>query len=159
VGTRLTLVGFAILVGLAACAEPAKPPPPPVVVAPPPPPGITAADVSAPPVAGPLWTLESLNGVAVKLERQPTLSIDDAKATGSAGCNNYGTNALLRGSNLTFSGTVTTKMACMEPANSIETQFLAMLEATRVFTTTAGILVVYDVSGKPLARFTTKRAS
>jgi heat shock protein HslJ len=158
VGTRLTLVGLVILGSLAGCAEPAKPPPPPVVVAPPPPVGITAADVSAPPVAGPFWTLESLNGVPVTLERQPTLSIDDAKATGSAGCNNYGTNALLRGSNLTFSGTATTKMACMEPANSIETQFLAMLDLTRVFTTTGGVLVLYDVAGKPLARFTTKRA-
>lgn len=80
------------------------------------------------------WTLVEVDGAAVDTDttnRTPTLTLDaDGRASGNAGCNQFGGEYELTGSSLRFGALAMTRMAC--PGRmEIETAYAAALDATR----------------------------
>jgi heat shock protein HslJ/uncharacterized membrane protein len=94
-----------------------------------------------------IWALQTINGNALNKEKLskgvPTmeLNLSKNKVTGTASCNQYGGNISINNSEITFSNTFSTKMAC--PNMSIEDEFLtAISEQTLQFTLENGILTL-----------------
>ncbi len=105
------------------------------------------------PIAGAEWTLERLEGAPEGLARQPTLSFEDGRAAGFAGCNRYFATATRAGGDaLTFSEAGATRMYCEGAPMQMETLFLAMLGRVKTARVEDGVLTLFDASGAELAR-------
>ena len=96
-------------------------------------------------LTGTSWTLRSwrsnepfLNGATV------TLRVQNSTFTGSAGCNTYraGVSPGAGPGELTVGSAIATRMACPEPAMSVETRYLRALQAVNRFGFAAGQLAL-----------------
>jgi heat shock protein HslJ len=115
-----------------------------------------ATAVTADPLAGTNWVLTELNGQPVLAETTVTLQFGaDGSATGTDGCNNYGTSYTVDGTAVTFSPNgVATLMACPEPIMAQADAYQAALAGAATFTTDGSTLTLVDASGTTVAVFT-----
>ncbi len=98
----------------------------------------------------------TLNGewvMATRALRAPTITFADDGASGFAGCNRWFGQYTRNGDRLTFSAIGATRMACDEPAMSIERNFLGALEATRAARVEGNTLILLDAEGAEQGRF------
>lgn len=98
-----------------------------------------------------LWTVTSIGGRPVTGTRPLTLSIAaDHRAGGSAGCNNFFTEATIDDSKLHFGPAAATRMACATAITDQETAFLAALAAVGGYELDGTSLRLLDAAGIPL---------
>jgi len=136
---------LALTVALAGCASAAPQTPIPS----------SAATAAAPQLAGTQWQFVELHGKAIPDGVRATLRFDDkGRASGRAGCNNYGASFLAGGdSALHFGQMLSTKMACLQPAGAMDTERGVMdaLEHTAHARVQNGEMILLDVTGAQLA--------
>jgi heat shock protein HslJ len=106
-------------------------------------------------VIGTTWTLSQVNGEVVDtaaVNRTPTLMLDaDGRASGNAGCNQFGGEYELTGSTLRFGPLAMTRMACPGRMD-IETAYSEALDMTREWRVRDGMLELM-AGDRVLARF------
>ena len=135
----ITLLLLSVL--LASCAQAGQP-------------GSSGADKAAQ-VINREWSLTSLNGQAPLDGSKVTLKLENGQAGGSAGCNSYGGQYTLQGSQLTFRDLFQTEMACMEPAGVMEqeTAFLQTLSQAASFQVSGDQLELKNAAGETILIF------
>jgi heat shock protein HslJ len=126
------LVVWPVLVVLAACGTSAAGENPPAA------PTSVAAD---PQLAGTNWILIELGDPAAPTpalsDARPTIAFDEQTATGSTGCNEYGTDYTIDGTALTVTSIAQTEMACLDAGvMEQEARYTALLGAVESFTLT-----------------------
>jgi len=78
---------------------------------------------------GTFWMLVELGGSAPAGDAKPTLVFGaDGSVSGNSGCNTFNGPVTIDGSTLGFGPLATTRMACPEPAMSVESAYLAGLD-------------------------------
>ncbi|MFL6165422.1 MAG: META domain-containing protein [Ornithinibacter sp.] len=98
------------------------------------------------------WTLLTLNGAAADGNVPSTLTMNEGKANGNAGINQFnGSYDAPSDGVLTFGALATTMMAGPDNAMKQEQAFLKALADTKKFTTEDGGLVLMDGSDAKLA--------
>ena len=93
------------------------------------------ASTGVPPeaVAG-SWQLIQIGEAAIDAMAIPTLEITETgAASGSAGCNQFSGTVVVSPDEIRFGELATTKMACADPANALESRYLAALSAARTW--------------------------
>jgi len=114
-------------------------------------------------LAGTSWHLASVGGEPVTAapsdRTPPTLRFgNEGKATGSGGCNQYGSSYSRDGSNLAFGPIGATKMAC--PAvMDLENAYFSALQSTQGYRLKDDSLILLDGEGRELARLTRAAAA
>jgi heat shock protein HslJ len=107
------------------------------------------------------WRFIEIEGAAVPDSVVATLRLRGNRASGKAGCNSYGASWQVSADGSTrFGETMSTKMACMEPAGAMQVErgvFDAM-EKTARLRRDGDDLVMLDASGKPLAKLASDRS-
>ena len=85
-----------------------------------------------------------------------TLKFDvDGQASGTGGCNSYGTKYEAQGHNLAFKELISTMMACVdEQINQQESQYFAALQAATKYETSGDNLIIYYDDGQSQLNFT-----
>jgi putative lipoprotein len=103
---------------------------------------------------GPEWRPTHLGEMRMDAESPAFLLFaEGGDLSGNAGCNGlFGTWTLSSGQ-LIIGQVGATRMACPEPANSLEIAFLEQLEAVRSATRTRNRLVLHDESASAVLRF------
>lgn len=103
---------------------------------------------------GGAWELERLESAPSEATRAPTITFDDARVSGFAGCNRF-TGSVRREADAPgyFSGVAVTRMACPGPAMEIERRFLAALDATRAVRVVEGSLRFFGEGDEEIMRF------
>ncbi|MCU0512189.1 MAG: META domain-containing protein [Anaerolineae bacterium] len=99
------------------------------------------------------WRLVSLNGADLAAGSDITLSFAvDGAATGSGGCNSYGSSYTTDSGGLTFTAPVRTEMACMDDAvMAQETAYLNALAAATGYRIDGPVLTIfYGTAGATL---------
>jgi len=91
----------------------------------------------------------TLTGVPSAIEL--TLSLADGSGSGSGGCNRYNATYTLDGAALTFGPAMSTKMACEEPAMTLEAAWFDALSRVASWRIAGSTLVLEDAEGAPLA--------
>jgi heat shock protein HslJ len=94
--------------------------------------------------------LTSLNGKGPLAGTEITLSFEDGKVSGSAGCNTYFGAYKVEGEDkLTFSDLANTEMACLEPEGIMEqeTQYLGTLRGATGLRLSDGELQIFSAGG------------
>jgi len=100
------------------------------------------------------WTLASLPGSSPLPAAAVTLLFEGDRATGSDGCNRWGTTFTAEDGTLGFGPRRTsTQMACAEPANDLARAFNRVLDDTRAYRLDAGFLLLLSADGATLAIF------
>ncbi len=103
---------------------------------------------------GTSWHFTEVEGTAVPEGVTATLHLRGNRASGKAGCNAYGASwQLSAGGGTKFGQTMSTKMACLEPAGAMQVEravFDALQRATRL-RRKGDNLVLLDASGQRLA--------
>lgn len=109
---------------------------------------------------GPLWRLDSF----VNNQGQVTPTVNNSRTTagfnagrasGNAGCNQFGASYTLAGNKLTVSQAMSTAMACPDPAiMAQEAAFLDALSKAATYQVTANKLEIKDGAGKTILTFT-----
>ncbi|HET7230130.1 MAG TPA: META domain-containing protein [Longimicrobium sp.] len=100
------------------------------------------------------WTLVDVGGQAARPIGSlagPTLRLDAAekRASGNAGCNQYGGSYTLSGGSLQLGPLASTRRACVDEAlTRQETAFLRALDETRSWRITDGALILSSASGQ-----------
>jgi heat shock protein HslJ len=90
-----------------------------------------------PELVGTAWALGDLPG-QVLTDVRPTIAFSgDGTVTGSGGCNDFNGTYTVDGSNLTFGPLASTKKACGDAVNTLETAYLAALQATTAYEITS----------------------
>jgi heat shock protein HslJ len=76
------------------------------------------------------WRLVELGGSEPAGDAKPTLVFAQAGGTvsGNSGCNTFNGSVTIDGDSIEFGPLATTRMACPEPAMSLETAYLAALD-------------------------------
>jgi len=98
------------------------------------------------------WTLASLPGTTLLPAPQATLQFEGGRATGSDGCNRYGTSFKTADGKLELGAQrVSTQMACPEPASQLAAAFNRVLNDVRAYRIEAGSLLLLNASGATLA--------
>lgn len=90
------------------------------------------------PLLGATWTLTELDGRPAgggQGNRPATLMLDvnSPRASGFAGCNQFGGNYALQPPALQLSSLVSTRMACGGDGDALERRYLAALTSTRTY--------------------------
>lgn len=106
------------------------------------------------------WTLTAFGpeGATTPVASGSQASItfnDDGTITGNSGCNGFGGEYVVDGDQITFSGLVSTLMACEEPLMSQEGDVFNVLNGTATYTidgdtltiTNAGMVLVFTYGG------------
>ena len=107
---------------------------------------------NAPTVLEGSWKLETLNGAAADPAVPSALQMDEGKASGNAGINQFnGSYSAPSDGVLTFGPLASTQMAGPDNAMQQETAFLKALADTKKFTTEDGALVLMDDNETRLA--------
>lgn len=94
------------------------------------------ASTGAPPeaVAG-SWQLIQIGDAAIDAMAIPSLEVTETgAASGSAGCNQFSGTVVVSPDEIRFGELATTKMACADPSNALESRYLAALGAARTWT-------------------------
>ena len=92
---------------------------------------------------GTSWTLVEIGGSAPAGDAKPTLVFGtDGTVTGNSGCNTFNGTVTIDGSTIGFGPMATTRMACPEPAMSVESAYLAGLDAAATWRMDGGQLVL-----------------
>jgi heat shock protein HslJ len=108
--------------------------------------------VNAPSMLEGSWNLDTLNGAAADATVPSTLTMNQSKANGNAGINQFnGSYDAPSDGVLTFGELATTMMAGPDNAMEQEQAFLKVLADTTKFTTDDGALVLMDDSEAKLA--------
>ncbi|NWG54429.1 MAG: META domain-containing protein [Hydrogenophilaceae bacterium] len=99
------------------------------------------------------WRLAAIDGAPPSGEA-PTIAFEGDRVAGFAGCNRYFA-AIEQDPNVAryFTGIGATRMACPEPAMSLETRFLARLGETMSVRVVDGVLVFFGDEEVELMRF------
>lgn len=134
---RATLLALA----LAACT-PTPPPPPEAPQTPPPVQNL---------LVGTRW--DSATGGL----NAPSIEFQQNRAGGDTSCNRWFSTVANDGPALRFGGINTTRRACAPEIMEIEREFVADLTATERAQIEGDTLILYDISGAELARFTRHR--
>ncbi len=84
-----------------------------------------------------------------------TAQIDDAVIKGSAGCNTYSTDILIKKSSIRITPPVTTRKTCADPEGIMkqEDQFLKNLRHSEAYQIQGDVLVFLDKEGRPTLIF------
>ena len=100
---------------------------------------------------GPAWTVRAIEGTPVPAESASTLAFGaDGRVSGRAPCNRFGGGYTLRGDELAFTGTFTTRMMCEPAVMERERRFVALLEAVRRFERAGDSLVLRAEDGREM---------
>jgi heat shock protein HslJ len=109
------------------------------------------------PLAGTAW---QLNGIAQNdavvstyVDEQITLTLDEGRASGFAGCNDYFGAYEITGNGLKFSALGSTKKACEGDPSQREMEFLAAFESVAGFRIERDQLTLLDSGGNPVMMF------
>lgn len=106
-------------------------------------------------ITGKYWKLVRLNGKPTEVaNREPFIRFiaDDNRVNGNSSCNMFnGKYELLEGNRVKFSPFAMTRMACV--GNSIERDFMQILEKTTSYSLTATELLLQDEFETTLAKF------
>jgi heat shock protein HslJ len=144
---RATLVSLITVLAMAGCAAQAARDP-----------DTTAAPVThatSTNLDGTEWRFVEVAGTMVPAGVRATLRLHNGHASGKAGCNAYGaTYETAADGSVKFGAAMSTKMACLQPAGVMQVE-QRVLEALRLATRIErhdGDLVLFDASGKPLAK-------
>jgi len=78
------------------------------------------------------WELEAIGGKAVTAEKKPTFTFTPERVNAFYGCNRGGGTYTVKGTAIKFGALMSTKMACGEAQDRLETEFsLALSKALR----------------------------
>ena len=79
---------------------------------------------------GTSWTLVEIAGSAPAGDARPTLvfAADGTTVSGNAGCNRFNGAVAIDGGSIDFGPLASTRMACPEPAMSVESAYLGALD-------------------------------
>lgn len=100
------------------------------------------------PLAGTQWVLVDLGDRLPLAEVDVTLSFEEDRAGGSAGCNSYGGEYTLKGEEISFGPMASTLMACMEEGvMEQESLYLQRLVQVTSYSLDNGMLVLYLADG------------
>ncbi len=106
-------------------------------------------------ITGKYWKLVRLNGKQVEAgSREPFIrfTAEDTHVNGNSSCNMFnGKYELLEGNRIKFSPFAMTRMACV--GNSVESEFMQILEKTTSYSLTATELLLQDEFETTLAKF------
>jgi heat shock protein HslJ len=151
-GRSVRWLGLALTLG--ACTMAGSPDPVPVTA--------PSAGTASASLENTTWTLVDVGGEAARpigSGAGPTLRLDAAekRASGNAGCNQYGGSYTLSGSSLRMGPLASTRRACVDEAlTRQETAFLRALDETRSWRINDNTLILSSESG-PVARLTATR--
>ena len=106
-----------------------------------------------PQLAGVDWKVTSFNNgrqavVGVLGDSNLTLSFEDGKVTGSAGCNSFHGTYATEGSRLQLGPLATTRRACEEPLMTQEREFLAALTSAVSWSIDGNVLDMHRADGE-----------
>ncbi len=106
-------------------------------------------------ITGKYWKLLRLNGKTAEVaNREPFIRFmaEDNRVNGNSSCNMFnGKYELLEGNRIKFSPFAMTRMACV--GNSVESEFMQILEKTTSYSLTATELLLQDEFETTLAKF------
>lgn len=109
------------------------------------------------PLEGTGWTLvtydEGGSATDVPDGVSVTARFSEGRVSGISGCNRYTAEYTVDGDTLAIGPVAGTLMACPEPASTVETAYLAALERTATFQTTATELTLSDADGQTVLTF------
>lgn len=114
------------------------------------------APAAAPnPLPGTSWVLTNLNGAPVGIGTPITLNLEEAKLSGTDGCNNYGGSYTVNGAMFAVDkNLISTMMACPDTIMQRAGAYIAALTQAVAFKIDGQQLSLTDASGKALATFT-----
>ena len=106
-----------------------------------------------PQLAGVRWKVTSFNNgrqavVGVLGQSNITMSFEDGKVAGSAGCNNFHGTYATKGSTLQLGPLATTRRACEEPLMTQEREFLAALASAVTWRIDGNVLDMHRADGE-----------
>ncbi len=100
-------------------------------------------------LAGTSWTFVSIGGVAVARDRPTSLAFEDAKLSGSAGCNRFSGSYDSKGGTLTAGPLMATEMACPGAGMTQENAFFALMQGpVRLSFPADGTLILTGAEGR-----------
>ena len=100
------------------------------------------------------WRPTNLGEMAIDESTSMRLQFNpQGQITGNAGCNNYFGSYEFRETGMVFSMVGSTKMACEEPANSIEVSYLDTLNQVASAARAENRLAFRDADGRTLIRY------
>jgi heat shock protein HslJ len=102
-------------------------------------------------LVGNRWRLRAIGGETVPAGVEVVLQVDTDHVSGNSGCNTYGAPLTLGDDTLSLGPVAATEMACDEPRNSIENQFLQALTAGTEWVVTDTTLEMRNADGATLA--------
>lgn len=114
------------------------------------------APAAAPnPLPGTSWVLTNLNGAPVGIGTPITLNLEEAKLSGTDGCNNYGGSYTVNGAKFAVDkNLISTMMACPDTIMQRAGAYIAALTQAAAFKIDGQQLSLSDTGGKALATFT-----
>jgi heat shock protein HslJ len=110
-----------------------------------------AAEVSE--LEGVPWVLASGVEVVGWEDVAPSATFADGRVAGSTGCNRFNGAYTADGESLELSQVASTEMACMPPADAVESAFLAALQRVAVWGVEDDELVLHDADHEEVLRF------
>jgi heat shock protein HslJ len=99
------------------------------------------------------WTLVRVPGVDLPPAVSPSLTLEEGRASGHAGCNRFTGAYELAGERLTFGPLAGTLMACPPPLEAVERAYLAALARVASWRVEEDALVLLDADGQELLRY------
>lgn len=116
----------------------------------------SSAEPASPPPAifDTLWTASLVGDSHVSSRNAPSMTLgSDMRAGGSGGCNSWFAQAQMDGDKLRFGGITSTKRACLDAGNALESAYFAGLAATASWQLTGDQLTLFGADGKALLTF------
>ena len=103
---------------------------------------------------GTAWVLTHIGSTPVIFGTQPTLRFDSGQVSGFGSCNGFGGEYNQSGKQVTFSGIMSTLMAC-DPIEITqqESAYFSALASAAEFRMEAGLLKIYGAEGSLLLTF------
>ena len=110
--------------------------------------GCATGDAPATPVlGGAAWNVTSIDGEATPRTDMYQMEFKDGRASGRFGCNRFSGSYTSTGSTLALGPTISTKMACPEPAGRHESEGLAVLQQEAQLAWAGNRLTISNASG------------
>ncbi len=96
------------------------------------------------------WSLMSIDDEVLVENTQITLSFDDTRGFGSAGCNTYNASYEITGADISFGAAASTRMACPGDITAQEQAYLEALSIADSYSVTADTLTLSSEDGLTL---------